>query len=159
LIRDGYDDASRSDVPLIVGYRPGAAAVTPAGATVRRALASVNGAAVATPKAQAGTFWPGAAATYDRIWLDGRSRLLDDRSNAQIGVPAAAQAGYTGKGVTVAVLDGGYDATHPDLAGGVTGARDFTGSPAGIRDEYGHGTHVASTIAGSGAASAGKYGG
>ncbi len=174
LTRMGYDDKARATVPLIVSYRPGirALAAPLAGATPRRALPSINGAALSESKDKAGAFWatvtdtgPGGRAVVapmapsggvDRIWLDGRSRVLDDASNAQIGVPVAAQAGFTGKGVTVAVLDGGYDPTHPDLAG-ITTAKDFTDSEVGTTDDFGHGTHVASIVAGSGAASNGKY--
>ncbi|MBT8225509.1 MAG: S8 family serine peptidase, partial [Dactylosporangium sp.] len=80
-----------------------------------------------------------------------------DSSTAQIGVPAAGQAGYTGTGVTVAVLDSGIDAGHPDLAGRVAAQRNFTEGAEDDLDYKGHGTHVASIIAGSGAASDGTY--
>ncbi|GAB3841836.1 S8 family peptidase [Dactylosporangium cerinum] len=80
-----------------------------------------------------------------------------DRSVPRIGAPAAWQAGHTGKGITVAVLDSGIDTGHPDLAGAVVGAQDFTGSASGTADGFGHGTHVAGIITGDGAASSGRY--
>jgi subtilisin family serine protease len=174
LVRMGYDDAARADLPLILTYAsaPGAQrAMSVGGARLRRELPSVNGASVRPARSAAGAFWTSVTGTAGavrpavatmltgdvaRIWLDGRSKVRDDVSNAQIGVPTAWQAGFTGKGVTVAVLDSGYDATHPDLTT-VADAKDFTGSPVGAKDEFGHGTHVAGIIAGSGAASAGKY--
>jgi major intracellular serine protease len=52
-----------------------------------------------------------------------------------------------GEGVRVAVLDTGVEANHPDLAGSIDDARDFTGSRFGSEDRVGHGTHVAGTIA------------
>ncbi|MGH2900759.1 MAG: S8 family serine peptidase, partial [Solirubrobacteraceae bacterium] len=64
---------------------------------------------------------------------------------------------FTGTGVTVAVLDTGVDATHPDLAGRVAEQREFIDDGLGTSDVVGHGTHVASTIAGNGAASGGKF--
>lgn len=79
----------------------------------------------------------------------------------------AAQAKATGKGVTVGVIDGGVDFTHPDLAGGIDVDRSCsfiydttpTADPqeiangdcsnkAAVQDLQGHGTHVATTIAG-----------
>jgi type VII secretion-associated serine protease mycosin len=54
----------------------------------------------------------------------------------------------TGAGVTVAVLDTGVDASHPDLAGKVlTGYDVLTGKSEVSTDPVGHGTHVAGTIA------------
>lgn len=174
LIRLGYDDAHRDTVPLLVSYQAGVQPPRAGGmlgtSRVRRDLPAVNGAALAAPKtgaawsaltaapaAAAGTAAPrtGLAAGVARIWLDGKRRVLLDKSVPQIGAPAEWKAGFTGKGVSVAVLDTGVDASHPDLAGKVVAARNFT--EATDADTVGHGTHVASTIAGTGAASGGKY--
>ncbi len=55
----------------------------------------------------------------------------------------------TGAGVTVAVLDSGVDATHPDLVGQVLPGADFINHTTdGRRDYVGHGTTVAGLIAG-----------
>lgn len=82
------------------------------------------------------------------------------QSAALVQAPLAAkQWGVTGKGVRVAVVDSGVDATHPDLAGQVvaqhcsaTGACSASGADTGplALDDNGHGTHVASIIAGKG---------
>ena len=125
LIEQGRDDASRDTLPLIVGSEP------------RKAMKT----------ALAGT-WSEIKASDSKVWLDGRLRLLDAESHAQIGAPAAWEQGLTGKGVTVAVLDGGYDPGHPDLRGKVVEAKDFTGT--GVADTFGHGTHVAATVVGDG---------
>lgn len=100
--------------------------------------------------------------------------------------------GFDGKGIGIAILDTGIDATHPDLALGsktvqnvhtaghtkdfyefagrdtLTGLKTPKELKKGARlwienvantdiSQSGHGTHVAATAAGSGAASAGKY--
>ncbi len=53
-----------------------------------------------------------------------------------------------GAGVTVAVIDTGIDANHPDLAGQIApGGYDFVGKDTDPRDGNGHGTHVAGIIA------------
>ncbi|OLF06044.1 hypothetical protein BLA60_33945 [Actinophytocola xinjiangensis] len=149
LARTGYGDADRRDLPLIVDF-PGA---TPrsAGLTAVRNLPSTGAAALRAAKDT--RFWAGAAPSATRIWLDGPVRASLDRSVAQIGAPTAWDAGYTGEGTTVAVLDTGIDVTHPDLADAVTGAKDFTESESGTDDRFGHGTHVSSIITGAG----GKY--
>jgi len=54
-----------------------------------------------------------------------------------------------GEGVKVAVIDTGIDPTHPDLAGQVAGGFSaLSGSKSSAwKDDQGHGTHVAGTIA------------
>lgn len=66
-----------------------------------------------------------------------------------IGVQAAYDRGYTGKGVVVGVMDSGVRATHIDLIANLSDISldIFTSGPATI-DLQGHGTHVAGTIAG-----------
>ncbi|MGH3715866.1 MAG: S8 family peptidase [Micromonosporaceae bacterium] len=166
LLALGYDDQHRKDLPLLV-QGGSADAVAPladdGGATVTRKLSSVDSVAVRQPKRTTGKFWSSATtrdrdyrAGISRIWLDGKRKALLDRSVPQVGAPTAWQAGYTGKGVKVAVLDTGIDASHPDFAGRIGGSQDFSGSGT-VNDTVGHGTHVASTIAGTGAASGGKY--
>src|SRR5579864_525679 len=63
-----------------------------------------------------------------------------------IGAPTAWNVSH-GAGVKVAVVDTGIFACHPDLAGQVVAQQDFTGSASGTADVFGHGTHVAGTIA------------
>jgi hypothetical protein len=82
-----------------------------------------------------------------------------DWSRRRVKAPEVWARGITGKNILVADLDTGYDQHHPDLAGQVVEARDFTGSPEGVQDIQGHGTHTASTIAGTGSASGGAYAG
>lgn len=74
-------------------------------------------------------------------------------AHQQLAPLAAGQAWElsTGAGVVVAVLDSGVDAAHPDLAGRVLPGRDYVdGSTDGRVDPVGHGTTVASLIAGAG---------
>ncbi|MCY9452652.1 S8 family serine peptidase, partial [Bacillus haynesii] len=68
-----------------------------------------------------------------------------------IKAPELWSQGFKGKDITVAVLDTGCDATHPDLADRIIGGRNFTDDDNGKEDQFhdynGHGTHVAGTIA------------
>lgn len=63
----------------------------------------------------------------------------------------AHTTGFTGQGVTVAVLDTGIDTKHPAFAGKEIVTRDFTGEgkdERDVSDRDGHGTHCAGTICG-----------
>jgi subtilisin family serine protease len=65
-----------------------------------------------------------------------------------IDAPEAWDAGWTGAGVRVAVLDTGVDWTHLDLMGQIDGASiSFVPFEPFIDDLDGHGTHVAGIIA------------
>ncbi|MDH6217677.1 S8 family peptidase [Streptomyces pseudovenezuelae] len=173
LVEWGYDDAARPDLPLIVTYAKGRtlapSALSAAGARVSRDLPSVNGDALKARKSEGAELWEtltgsggtararsAAADRVEKIWLDGKVEAALDKSTAQIGAPEAWAAGYDGKGVKVAVLDTGVDDTHPDLKDRVDAAKNFS-EAADTVDRVGHGTHVASTVAGSGAHSGGKY--
>lgn len=59
--------------------------------------------------------------------------------------------------VTVAVLDSGIDAKHPDLNGKILAFQDFIAGGREPYDDFGHGTHVCGCIAGSGKISNGLY--
>ncbi|MFC8717826.1 type VII secretion-associated serine protease mycosin, partial [Kitasatospora sp. NPDC057198] len=57
----------------------------------------------------------------------------------------------TGQGIIVAVVDSGVQGDAPDLAGQLLPGADFSGLPGGPQsDPVGHGTHMASDIAGTG---------
>ncbi|WP_051802393.1 type VII secretion-associated serine protease mycosin [Actinocatenispora sera] len=66
----------------------------------------------------------------------------------------------TGKGVTVAVVDSGIDAGHPDLKGHVRKGVDLTGysDKYGWGDDSGHGTAMAGIIAAQGGGEDHAYG-
>ncbi|MFI0728491.1 S8 family peptidase [Streptomyces sp. NPDC021225] len=150
-------------VPVIVDNQDSAKAPTkPSQAEGGRALKSINALAVTVAKDRAESFWRGYDSTSDlrkrgveRIWLDGKVKVDLADSVPQIGAPDAWKAGFDGKNVTVAVLDTGVDATHPDLKGRISQSKDFTGGTDAV-DHFGHGTHVAATVGGSGAGNGAK---
>ena len=168
LVEFGYDDARSARVPLIVtggGLRARSLTAELVGITNVRAVP--GGTAVHVDKASVATVWPAlsgaiadtardAGTGQPRIWLDGKRAPALKESVPQIGASAARSAGFTGAGITVGVVDTGVDSSHLDLAGQVVVAQDFTGTD--LRDAVGHGTHVAATIASTGAAPGGYRG-
>lgn len=176
LIADGYDDAHADRLPLIVSYTDAAARSRTqpkmAGSKVLRRLDSMQGASLAQNREQASAFWsaltggsaakatrsgkPAFAAGIAKVWLDGKVKADLSDSTAQIGAQQVWAQGNTGKGVKVAVLDSGVDTEHPDLAGQLDATTSFVPYEEEITDWHGHGTHVASTVAGTGSASDGK---
>ncbi|MFE9741536.1 S8 family serine peptidase [Streptomyces sp. NPDC006477] len=165
LVRQGYDDAATTTLPLIAVYGADLARSVPAaprGARRGQVLKAVDGVALTAEKKQAVTFWaelnaPTArsASGITKLWLDRKVQATLERSTRQVNAPEAWAAGYDGTGTTVAVLDTGADVEHPDLKGRVTASANFTDSPT-TGDFQGHGTHTLSTVGGSGAASDGR---
>lgn len=147
LVEQGYADADTPTLPLILQGAP-----PEDGAR----LASIGATAIRPAKSTLAAFWRNQQVAIQSarttIFLDGKVEAALDRSTAQIGAPTAWQAGLDGTGVSVAVLDTGVDPTHPDLAGKIKSTANFSSSPDTV-DRFGHGTHVAATIAGTGAAS------
>ncbi|MFC8599978.1 S8 family serine peptidase [Isoptericola sp. NPDC057191] len=172
LWRDGYDDASSDSLPVIVEHADGAAPRAAArGTTTTAELPAIDATALSIDKDRAGAAWAGlepgsgarSAGAVERIWLDSKvhgTAVTDLPPTVPLtGAGAAHDEGLDGSGVTVAVLDTGYDQQHPDLTGQVGATRSFVSAAGSVQDGNGHGTHTASTIAGTGAASDGRYAG
>ena len=109
------------------------------------------------------------AGAANDVYPDDRIQLFDKASADAMGSALPRSRGFTGKGVTVAVVDSGCDATHPDLADHVVhnvklySAEYLNQSPNSgntVAVELGpqqnsdlgsgHGTHVAGIIAADG---------
>ncbi|MDX2709146.1 S8 family serine peptidase [Streptomyces sp. PA03-6a] len=180
----GQKHTGASGLPLIVEYGGEARTAVTRHAEGAGTVRPIQGSAFATVTqrpADAGEFWkdvaPAAGARtlglgLRHVWLDSTAKIPQDRTSsrngsrntgkkldetvAHIGAPQAWARGYDGSGVKVAVLDGGYDPNHPDLKGVVTETANFTTDPD-MTDHNGFGTHRASIVAGSGAASDGLH--
>ncbi|MGN9792998.1 S8 family serine peptidase [Streptomyces sp. OZ13] len=180
MIRDGYGDAKADEIPAIVDFQ-GAPSATVLkqraedlpGSRSKRVMPRLGLSSVHVDKDGAKGFWhavkptegpargsggtvvPGSAGVA-KLWYDGIAKVALDKSVPQIGAPAAWAAGYDGKGVKVAVLDSGADLNNADIASEITASQSFINGQS-VQDGHGHGTHVAATIAGSGANSGGTH--
>ncbi len=82
--------------------------------------------------------WVPAAHGYGKVVTEGAGAIGSDLVNA---------AGYTGKGIKVAVIDAGFDPASPEISGRIAESRSFdtTRGIAGLDAD--HGTAVAEIIA------------
>ena len=102
------------------------------------------------------------------IYPDERVELFDTASADAMGSALPRAAGFTGRGVTVGIVDSGCDASHPDLADHVAhNVKLYSGEYANVAPDGsntivvpfemgpyqnsdlggGHGTHVAGIVA------------
>jgi serine protease AprX len=117
----------------------------------------------------------------DDVYPDIAIQLLDTASSDAMGAALPRAAGFTGRGVTVAVVDSGCDASHPDLADHVVHnvklySAEYANLPPDASNRIvvanevgpyqntdigsGHGTHVSGIIAADSTTdpSGGRYG-
>jgi serine protease AprX len=130
------------------------------GATLKSSLEIINGSALRIPAALLPVLERDPDVTYvspDRTTnqMSGEDYVLD-----ATGSSGVINAGYTGAGIGVAVIDSGIRAGHPDLMNLYTGYSRVVYSQSFISgldasDQYGHGTHVAGIIGGNGYVSGG----
>ncbi len=144
---------------VLPGEDPARAARAAAGAEVPLALLERFGAAVRQTHRRAGVVvvevpeenQEALAAALRAAGFKARppkpvAPLLDE-SVPQIHVPPLWEAGLSGAGIRVAIVDTGCD-EHRDLAGRIAARRNFAGGRD--VDDVGHGTHVAGIVAGAG---------
>jgi serine protease AprX len=94
-----------------------------------------------------------------RIWSDSRVTVMSETAVPGLRGALAEEYDYTGKGVTVAIIDTGIypheDLTNPTNR--IIAWNDLIDNILFPYDNHGHGTHVAGIIGGNGRASEGKY--
>ncbi|MEO8522344.1 MAG: S8 family serine peptidase, partial [Acidobacteriota bacterium] len=118
------------------------------GARVKKSLR--GGAVLEVPAGQLGSF--SEDADVDHASGDvpvHRAMAVTTEATGAAQVWDGAFKGFTGQGIGVAVIDSGV-AKHKDLRARIVASVDFTGGRPADRDLFGHGTHVAGTIAASG---------
>ncbi len=104
----------------------------------------------------------------DLVYADALARASLAQGVPLVGAAAAQAAGFTGAGVSVAVLDTGIDSSHPDLSDDVVAERCFCDDSPGPRsgccpngrssqsgagsaqDDHGHGSEVSGVVTSAG---------
>ncbi|MFI9642868.1 type VII secretion-associated serine protease mycosin [Micromonospora sp. NPDC051925] len=137
-------------VTVLGSSPPPASAVAPAQVSTSTrpsvSTVAVRPATLAAPRAGTPRTEPDFAPVQARA-----DRVRDDQFQLDELNAATAWRTSTGRGVTVAVVDSGVDGGHPDLAGQVLPGIDLVSPDGGDEpDPVGHGTTVASLIAGRG---------
>jgi serine protease AprX len=125
----------------------------------------VAGAVLTTPQVNVVKSWP----SVESVYFNAPLRYSNYTSGEITGGHYVHDSlGLKGAGATIAVLDSGIDANHPDLAFGskvvqnvklvgdlgLSGVSTFIENVPNTDTSSGHGTHVSGTVGGTGAASA-----
>ncbi|MBN1217916.1 MAG: S8 family serine peptidase [Anaerolineae bacterium] len=148
--------ANQEPIPIIVRHKKGifsAQAVLPSSPPIEQKFNLFPGEALKVTSADIEILRQ--QEDVEQIWPDLPVHTWLNVSVPKVEAPKVWTAGFKGTGIKVAVVDTGIDETHADVAGRVMASKSFVGDST--RDDNGHGTHVASTIAGNGSKSDGKY--
>ena len=122
-VRPPERDLARREEPAVSALAPPQPPVPP------------RGAAVQLPE-------PSLAASTDTTYGPGTWAVR------QLDVPAVQRLGYRGAGVRIALLDAGFDTTHPYMAGAqIVAQRDYIGTTVPDTAGAAHGTAVWSLLA------------
>ena len=160
------ESAERFVSVIVQGFSPMSIdeAVDSVGGTVEQPLPIVNGASARVPEGSIPVLrtQPGIVQVSNDDKIEFQGAADTKRIQKTVNSDELWQEGVDGSGVTVAVLDTGIYAGHPDLAGRVVHCEDLSGernTAAHCADTFGHGTFMAGLVAGNGASSNGKYSG
>jgi serine protease AprX len=151
--------APRGRSRVILRLTPGASAdavVERLRGTLGRRLSLVGGQVAEVPDAALDTL--ASLPAVAGISLDRGVHGTLERTGATIGATwVRDNLGYDGSGIGIAVIDSGVTSWHDDLGSSrVVRFVDFVNFQSGAYDDYGHGTHVAGILAGSGFDSEGR---
>lgn len=127
------------------------------GCYIKHSLPIINAVSTIVKRSTLETMLKSKHVSY--IFLDAQVSGVLDIARTTLHANWANSNHYTGKDVTVAVIDTGI-APHPDLTrprSRIIGFKDFVNNRLEPYDDEGHGTHVAGIIAGNGHSSGGKY--
>ena len=158
------------DLPIIVRFKDDATLqrgkkVKSGSGDVRRTLKALRALSVKANKRRMLAYLaiPGARISYDGPVQNSQLPVPPPAPPTPVSVDASgdraarSRYGVDGSGVTVAVIDSGVQ-PHADLPEWkIRAFVDLVNGQTYPYDDYGHGTHVAGTIAGSGAQSGGEY--
>lgn len=143
--------AAEEKKPVIIGFKqkPGHAdmeMIRGHGGEIKYSYSIINAVAARLPEHAIDALKKAQGVDY--VEMDGTVHINDilpwgvDRIDAELVHPY-----LKGTGVKVAIIDTGIDYTHTDLDGNYKGGYNFVGGNADPKDDNGHGTHVAGTVA------------
>lgn len=161
VIKGRLSSSSNNIIPVIISYKSGKkikeGQISSLSNKLKRNLPIINGYAceMSTESILKLTSDP----DVEFISYDSKVFAVLDVARKTIGADYSINTNYTGKNVTVAIIDTGV-APHADLiypTNRIIGFKDFVNNQAKFYDDNGHGTHCAGILAGNGYSSKGKY--